>query len=82
LLIAARVLVFAAGVKATVVAARLGLEPTRHGQVKVNSDFCASHPNVLLLVTRMRSVPMDVCEAWRLLPRYRAIADRFGSARK
>lgn len=37
--IATRVVVWGAGVKATPVAASLGIEPTRHGTVTVNPDF-------------------------------------------
>jgi NADH dehydrogenase len=48
--IAARVVIWAAGVTATPVAAWLGVEPTRHGTVKVAPDFSLpGHPNVFVI---------------------------------
>jgi NADH:ubiquinone reductase (H+-translocating) len=48
--IAARVVIWAAGVKATPVARWLGVEPTRHGAVKVNPDFSLpGQPNVFVI---------------------------------
>jgi NADH dehydrogenase len=48
--IAARVVIWAAGVKASPVAPWLGVTPTRHGAVKVNADFSLpGHPNVFVI---------------------------------
>jgi NADH dehydrogenase len=48
--IAARVVVWGAGVKATPVATWLGIEPTRHGTVAVNPDFSVpAHSNVFVV---------------------------------
>ncbi len=48
--IATRVVVWGAGVKATPVAAWLGIEPTRHGTVPVNPDFSVpGHSNVFVI---------------------------------
>lgn len=48
--IAARVVIWGAGVKATPVAAWLGMTPGPHGAVNVNPDFSiAAHPNVFVI---------------------------------
>ncbi len=48
--IATRFVVWGAGVKATPVAAWLGIEPTRHGAIKVRPDFSVpGHSNVFVI---------------------------------
>ncbi len=48
--IAARVVIWGAGVKATPAALWLGVQPSAHGAVRVNTDFSvAAHPNIFVI---------------------------------
>jgi NADH dehydrogenase len=73
--IAARSVVWGAGVKATPVASWLGVRPDRHGTIDVNPDFSlAGHPNVFVVGDAARALGPD----GKPLPGLAAVAKQEG----
>ena len=73
--IATQVVIWGAGVKATPVAAWLGLQPSSHGTVCVNPDFSiAAHPNIFVIGDAAAASATD----GRPLPGLAAVAKQEG----
>lgn len=73
--IATKVVIWGAGVKATPVAAWLGMQPGPHGSVRVNSDYSiAAHPNIFVIGDAAAASGMD----GKPLPGLAAVAKQEG----
>jgi NADH dehydrogenase len=73
--IAARSVIWGAGVQATPVAPWLGIRPDRHGMIDVNPDFSvAGHPNVFVVGDAARALGAD----GKPLPGLAAVAKQEG----